>query len=143
LTAAAREYGRDHSRRQHRWQQRDALTALRDALLTGKVSVRPDSHVFRLNMGNGGRAVESVAFLDEDGKTRQLTADVFVLAASAIESARLCLLSGFSNPLIGANLMFHRQTTAIGIFAQQLHGHRGRTASYLPTGFATNGIWTR
>src|SRR6202011_1525009 len=30
-----------------------ALTALRDALLTGKVSVRSDSHVFRLNMGNG------------------------------------------------------------------------------------------
>jgi choline dehydrogenase-like flavoprotein len=113
-----------------------ALTALRDALLTGKVSVRPDSHVFRLTMGNGGRAVESVAFLDEDGKTRELTADVFVLAASAIESARLCLLSGFSNPLIGANLMFHRQTTAIGIFAQQLHGHRGRTASFVWDDFA-------
>jgi choline dehydrogenase-like flavoprotein len=113
-----------------------AITALRDALLTGKVSVRPDSHVFRLNMGNGGRAIESVAFLDEDGKTRELAADVFVLAASAIESARLCLLSGFSNPLIGANLMFHRQTTAAGIFAQQLHGHRGRTASFVMDDFA-------
>jgi len=44
-----------------------AVTALRDALLTGRVSLRPDSHVFRLNMGKGGREVESVAFLDEDG----------------------------------------------------------------------------
>ncbi len=99
-----------------------AVTALRDALLTGRVSLRPDSHVFRLNMGKGGREVESVAFLDEDGHPRELEADLFVLAASAIESARLCLLSGLSNPLIGANLMFHRETFAIGFFAQQLQG---------------------
>jgi gluconate 2-dehydrogenase alpha chain len=107
-----------------------AVTALRDALLTGRVSLRPDSHVFRLNMGKGGREVESVAFLDGDGTPRELAADIFVLAASAIESARLCLLSGLSNTLIGANLMFHRETFAIGIFAQQLHAHRGRSSSF-------------
>src|SRR5258708_20920047 len=107
-----------------------AVTALRDALLTGRVSLRPDSHVFRLNMGKGGREVESVAFLDGDGRPRELEADLFVLAASAIESARLCLLSGLSNPLIGANLMFHRETFAIGFFAQQLHAHRGRASSF-------------
>ena len=107
-----------------------AVTALRDALLTGRVSLRPDSHVFRLNMGKGGREIESVAFLDEDGNPRELEADLFVLAASAIESARLCLLSGLSNPLIGANLMFHRETFAIGFFAQQLHAHRGRASTF-------------
>jgi gluconate 2-dehydrogenase alpha chain len=113
-----------------------AVTALRDALLTGKVSVKPDSHVFRLNMGKGGREVESVAFLDEDGSPRELAADIFVLAASAIESARLCLLSGLSNTLIGANLMFQRETFAIGIFAQQLHAHRGRSSSFQLDDFA-------
>jgi choline dehydrogenase-like flavoprotein len=113
-----------------------ALTALRDALLTGKVSIRPNSHVFRLNMSNTGGKVESVAFLDDDGNPQELAADIIVLAASSIESARLCLLSGFSHPLLGANLMFHRQTLAIGMFPQQLHAHRGRTSSFMWDDFA-------
>ncbi len=58
-----------------------AVTALRDALLTGRVSLRPDSHVFRLNMGKGGREVESVAFLDEDGNPRELEASRTVTAS--------------------------------------------------------------
>jgi choline dehydrogenase-like flavoprotein len=114
-----------HRRQGHACSHRFARRAVdRESLPTAH------SHVFRLNIGKGGREVESVAFLDGDGTPRELAADIFVLAASAIESARLCLLSGLSNKLIGANLMFHRETFAIGIFAQQLHAHRGRSSSF-------------
>jgi choline dehydrogenase-like flavoprotein len=59
-----------------------------------------------------------------------------VLAASPIESARLCLLSdpdgpglGNSSGLLGRNLMFHYQTIALGIFPQRFHGERGRAVT--------------
>jgi choline dehydrogenase-like flavoprotein len=57
---------------------------------------------------------------------------VYVVAASAIESARLCLLSdlGNSSGQVGRNLMFHLQTQAVGIFKQRLHGHRGRALTH-------------
>jgi len=40
---------------------------------------------------------------------------------------------GNSSGQVGRNLMFHYQTTAIGIFAERVHGHRGKTVS---NGFA-------
>jgi len=50
----------------------------------------------------------------------------FVLAASPVESARLCFLSdpggpglGNSSDLVGRNLMYHLQTIAVGIFRQR------------------------
>jgi hypothetical protein len=43
---------------------------------------------------------------------------VVILAASAIEDARLCLNSGLGalNDNIGRYLMFHYQTTVVGVF---------------------------
>jgi hypothetical protein len=49
--------------------------------------------------------VASVSYFDANGTSHELSAEVFVIAGSAIESARLCLLSGLSNPNIGRNLM--------------------------------------
>jgi choline dehydrogenase-like flavoprotein len=112
-----------------------AITALRDALLTGKTHLMPDSYVYRLNL-NGGK-VASVSFFDAAGNSQEMAADVFVVAGSAIESARLCLLSGLSNPNIGRNLMFHYQTLAVGIFFPgRLHPHRGRTVTHMFDDFA-------
>ena len=56
-----------------------------------------------------------------------------MLAASAIESARLCLLSptpgggalGNSSGQVGQNLMFHFQTNVNGFFPRRVHGQRG------------------
>jgi choline dehydrogenase-like flavoprotein len=56
-----------------------------------------------------------------------------VLAASAIESARLCLLSatpvggalGNSSGQVGQNLMFHFQSNVNGFFPRRVHGQRG------------------
>jgi choline dehydrogenase-like flavoprotein len=71
-----------------------AITALRDALMTGRVRLIPEVYVYRLNLD--GDRVASVSYFDADGGSHEMEADVVVIAGSAIESARLCLLSGLS-----------------------------------------------
>jgi gluconate 2-dehydrogenase alpha chain len=113
-----------------------AVTTLREALLSGNCQLRFNCMVTRL-LHDAGRHVTAVEYVDGDGKRQQATADVFILAASAIESARLCLLSdrdgsglGNSSGLVGRNLMFHFQTIAVGIFKQRFHGERGRSVTH-------------
>jgi choline dehydrogenase-like flavoprotein len=92
---------------------------------------------------NDGRHVQAVDYIDADGVPQQATADIFVLAASAIESARLCLLSpppgggvlGNSSDLVGRNLMFHFQTHVAGFMQQKMHGQRGRAGTTAITDF--------
>jgi choline dehydrogenase-like flavoprotein len=59
-------------------------------------------------------------------------ADAFILAASAIESARLCLLSEIGNASgqVGRNLMFHLQTLVNGFLPERVHGQRGRAITH-------------
>ncbi len=112
-----------------------AVTTLRRALLTGRCQLRYHAMVTRLV--NDGGHVSAVEYVDADGARQTATADAFVLAASAIESARLCLLSstpagtalGNSSDLVGRNLMFHFQTTVAGFVPQKTHGHRGRAGT--------------
>jgi gluconate 2-dehydrogenase alpha chain len=112
-----------------------AITALRDALLTGRVRLIPEAYAYRLNLD--GDRVASVSFFDSEGDSHEMAADVFVIAASAIESARLCLLSDLPNSNIGRNLMFHFQTLAVGLFFPgRLHPHRGRTVTHMFDDFA-------
>ncbi len=113
-----------------------AVTFLRDALLTGRVQVRTNARAARLLTDASGRRVTAVEYIGPDGERERVTADRFVLAASAIESARLCLLSdpggaglGNSSGLVGRNLMFHFQTLGVGIYQQDLHGERGRSVT--------------
>jgi len=115
-----------------------AVTTLRDALLTGNCQLRFNCMVTKLLHSNG-QHVTGVEYIDGDGNRQEATADQYILSASTIESARLCLLSDFGGPglgnssgMVGRNLMFHFQTIAIGIYKQRLHGERGRSV--------TNGI---
>ena len=79
------------------------------------------------------RHVTGVEYVDGDGTPQTAVADAYVLAASAIESARLCLLSptpgggalGNSSGQVGQNLMFHFQTNVNGFFPRRVHGQRG------------------
>jgi len=108
-----------------------AVTTLRRALLSGRCQLRYHAHVLRLVHG-GGR-VTGVEYLDADGALRTATADAYVLAASAIESARLCLDSddlGNASGLVGRNLMFHFYSSVNGFWPRRLHGQRGRTNSH-------------
>ena len=112
-----------------------AVTTLRRALLTGRCQLRYNAAVVRL--AHDGGHVRAVEYVDGAGVRCRESADAFVLAASAIESARLCLLSsspgavlGNSSGQVGRNLMFHLRTTVNGFVPQRLHGQRGRAVTH-------------
>jgi choline dehydrogenase-like flavoprotein len=84
-----------------------------------------------------GGHVRAAEYVDGAGRRQTATADAFVLAASAIESARLCLLSGSpgaalgnSSGQVGQNLMFHLRTSVNGFLPQRVHGQRGRAVTH-------------
>jgi choline dehydrogenase-like flavoprotein len=113
-----------------------AVTTLRKALLTGNCQLRYNAHVTRLQLNAARTQVIGVEYIDNDGQLQIATADAVVLAASPIESVRLCLLSdpdgtgvGNSSGHVGRHMMFHFQTIGVGIFKQRLHGERGRSIS--------------
>ena len=107
----------------------DPVAPLRRALLTGRAELRPDSFVSKITIA-GGRAT-GVEWIDGDGGRHTEMAEMVVLAAGAMETPRLLLLSGFDHPMIGRNLMFHFQTLTFGQFPQRVHAHKGRAVTHL------------
>lgn len=113
-----------------------AVTALRQALLTQKCQLRFNAHVTKLR--NTGSTVTGVEYVDGDGNVQTATAGRYILAASPIESARLCLASrtpssevlGNSSGQVGQNLMVHFQTNVNGFAAERVHGQRGRAVTH-------------
>src|SRR5881409_3333226 len=113
-----------------------AVTTLRRALLTGRCQLRFNANACRVV--NDGGHVSGVEYIDGAGKRQSVTADAFILAASPIESARLCLLSpapggavlGNSSGQLGQNLMFHYQSNVNGFLPQRVHGQRGRAVTH-------------
>lgn len=108
-----------------------AVTTLRRALLTGRCQLRFNASVSRLV--HTGSHVTAAEYLDGDGVVQTATAEAFVLAASPIESARLCLLSenlGNSSDQVGRNLMFHFQTNVNGFLPERAHGQRGKAVTH-------------
>jgi gluconate 2-dehydrogenase alpha chain len=117
-----------------------AVTTLRRALLSGRCQLRFNAAAVRLL--HTGSHVTAVEYVDGDGDHVMVSADAFVLAASPIESARLCLLSdpggpglGNSSGQVGQNLMFHFQTNVNGFAPERVHGHRGRAVTHGLTDF--------
>jgi len=113
-----------------------AVTSLRHALRSGRCQLRYNAKVVQL-LNTGGH-VTAVSYIDGDGRQKTATADAFVLAASPMESARLCLLSptpnggalGNSSGQVGRNVMFHLQANVNGFMQQRIHGERGRAVSH-------------
>ncbi|HEV7733544.1 MAG TPA: GMC family oxidoreductase [Candidatus Binatia bacterium] len=113
-----------------------AVTSLRRALLSGRCQLRHDAQVVRLV--HTGSHVGAVEYIDADGALQTATADAFMLAASPIESARLCLLSeglGNGSGQVGRNLMFHLQSNVNGFLPERVHGQRGRAVTHGITDF--------
>jgi choline dehydrogenase-like flavoprotein len=105
-----------------------ALAPLRRALQTGRVQLRPETTVTKVNFT--GRRATGVSYLDPQGNAGGETADVVVLAASAIETSRLALLSGLpdASGRIGTRLMFHNFVDGFGIYLyERVHAYRGRS----------------
>jgi|SRR5579872_4340093 len=103
-----------------------ALAPLRRALLAG-AELRTGAWVVSVDWS--GRRASGVTWIDEAGRRHREAADAVVLAANAIESARLAHLSRLPDPhgTCGSCTMFHWFSDASGIFlGERLHAYRGR-----------------
>lgn len=118
-------------------------TFIPEALATGNYELRADCYVREVMVGPDGKAT-GVLYEDLHGRLIEQEATIVILASSAIESARLMLLSksnrfpdGIANGsgLVGKNATFHEYLFAIGLFDKELHSPRDAFAgSYISGG---------
>ena len=115
-----------------------ALSFLHDALRRG-AELRTRCFVHRVDVTRDGRRARGVSYLDAKGRRHTVRADVVVLAPSAIETARLLLMSrsarhprglGNRSDQLGRNLMFHYFTLGIGLFTENVHAWRGPSTTF-------------
>lgn len=104
------------------------VTALRRALKTGRLEIRPDAYAYRVTT-KGGRA-EAVEYIDGSGRRRSVRGRQIVLACSTVDTPRLVLLSELPHHLInydlvGRNLMGHHYPGGIGFFSKRIDYYRG------------------
>jgi choline dehydrogenase-like flavoprotein len=108
-----------------------AITLLHEALRAG-AELRSRCFVDRVELSTDRRRAEAVSYVEADGTRSREPADVVVLAASAIESARLLLLSELGNASgeVGRNLMLHHLTSVAALFEAPVHPLRGPTTTH-------------
>ena len=104
------------------------VTALRKALRTGRLQIRPDSYVYRVVM-KGGRA-EEVEYIDSRGRAGSVAGRTIVLSCSAVDTPRLLLLSelpqdSVNYSIVGRHLMGHHYPGGIGFFSERIDYYRG------------------
>jgi choline dehydrogenase-like flavoprotein len=109
------------------------VTFLRQARATGNCIIKALCQVTSIETGNDDR-VAAVIYRDAMGNTRRVAATAVVVAAGAVETARLLLLSkarnapnGLANEsgLVGKNFMETLAWTSSGLHAGPLGSHRG------------------
>jgi choline dehydrogenase-like flavoprotein len=109
-----------------------AVSFLHHALHAG-AELRSRCFVYRVDLAAPNRAA-GVSYLDAAGRQQVERADIVILAASAMETPRLLLMSangdhpnglGNRSGQLGRNLMFHFFTLGFGIFPEDVHGTRG------------------
>ena len=114
-----------------------ALVPLRSALRTGRVTLVPETMITKIELTGPAAArratgVRWVRMTSGGPVTGGQTADVVVMAASAIETVRLALLSGFPDRSgkLGRRLMLHSFTNGTAIFTgERMHAYRGRSTT--------------
>jgi choline dehydrogenase-like flavoprotein len=93
-----------------------------------------ESTAFRVEYDARRNRVNGVSYFDAKGHAHQIRARMVVVAAHAIETPRLLLLSannvfpdGLANSsgLVGKNLMAHLTCTVTGLFHEPLNGFKG------------------
>jgi choline dehydrogenase-like flavoprotein len=99
-----------------------------DAAATGKLTLRPRAQVVRVETDAAGHA-RVVVWRDEAGTERQSRAKVIVMAAGAIQTARLLLISGLATKSghLGRHLVLGAQTLTSADYAlpHPVFGARG------------------
>jgi choline dehydrogenase-like flavoprotein len=108
-----------------------AITVLHEAMRAG-AELRSRCFVDRVLCSRSGRGAQGISYLEADGTRRTEQADIVVLAASAVETARLLLLSriGKRSGQVGRNLMFHHLVTVAALFERPVHAWRGPTTTH-------------
>jgi choline dehydrogenase-like flavoprotein len=115
------------------------VTYLPRALAAG-AELRHRAEVTRLLHNAAGDRVSAVEYVDQHGQRRQVRATQVVVAAFAVQSARLLLNSrsdkhpaglGNGNDLVGRYLMTHPATTINGLFAEETRPALGVTGGQL------------
>ena len=106
-----------------------ALSFLAPAIRAG-ARVRERCFVHAIELSPDGRRAGTVAYVDRHGRRRRAKADIVIVAASAIETARLLLMSrhhthprgvGNNHDQVGRNLMFHYFTLGVTVFEPDVH----------------------
>ena len=102
---------------------------------TGKLEVRPNCHVTRIEHDDKGK-VTGVVYFDKEGKEQRQKARAVCVAGNSIESPRLLLNSasskypdGLANSsgMVGKNYMRHTTGSVYGIFEKPVKMWRGTT----------------
>ena len=102
---------------------------------TGKLEVRPQSHVLRIEHDASGK-VTGVVYVDKDGKEQRQKARIVAVAGNSIESPRILLNSasskyaqGLANSSgqVGRNYLRHMTGSVYGVFEKPVHMYRGTT----------------
>ena len=102
---------------------------------TGKLEVRPNSHVTRIEHDASGK-VTGVVYMDKDGKEQRQKARIVALAGNSLESPRILLNSasslfkdGLANSSgqVGKNYMRHMTGSVYAVFDKPVHMYRGTT----------------
>ena len=115
-----------------------AVTFLHRAMLAGARLVTR-AMVTRIATDARGRASHVEYLAGGELRPSTIEADLVVLAASAVESARIALLSaggrhpdglGNRSGRVGRTLCFHVATFGAAVMPQRLHSYRGRAASH-------------
>jgi choline dehydrogenase-like flavoprotein len=100
---------------------------------TGRLEVRPESHVLHIEHDAGGR-VTGVVYADKDGVQHRQKARVVSVAGNSIESPRLLLNSasnlfphGLANGSgqVGRHYMRHTTGSVYAVFEKPVHMYRG------------------
>jgi choline dehydrogenase-like flavoprotein len=120
------------------------LTHIREGEATGRLKLVTDATALRLHADASGQAT-AVAYAGHDRRERRLPARIFVVAAGAIETARLLLLStsdqfprGLANSsgVLGKFFMSHPAITVTGRLKAKVHPYRTGFSSAMSRQFA-------
>jgi choline dehydrogenase-like flavoprotein len=108
------------------------------AIASGNCELRTHCEVAEVLVDDDGKA-RGVRYFDKNNKERIQPADIVVVAASAVETARLLLNSksrkfpngaGNNHDLVGRNLQSHAYTGAIAFFKDDIHRFSGPGATF-------------
>lgn len=122
-------------------------TVLRRALATDNLSIVAETTVERVVTDAKGQVKGVLLGWNEDGATKRqyIGADIVVLSAGAVETARLLLLSanernphglGNTSGHVGRHLQGHTYPTAFGLFDEEVYAQRGPGVTIATTAFA-------